>query len=272
MSTVNKKILKILARRIIKKYRPKIIGIAGGEAEVGTRQCLASTKEMIGRVLASQFSARANKNLFNDETDILLAIIGVDFVETRQRPVSTAKILMKAIKTILIKQDYPEFLILETKTDQAGKIKSLFKVARPEVGIIIGTGRSANGKDDSFKQSVRERNLMVKCLRKNELAVLNCDDEATKNIIEGTRAKVITLGFNEKADVKATEVSFEKSDSAEDKNKEEIVSFKINYQNSFVPIHLTRRQIYPALAAAAVGLNYGLNLVEIASVLSDQEL
>ena len=242
MPTINKKILKFLARRIVKKYRPKIIAVAGS----------GENTEVISRVLASKFSTRESKSLFDSEANMLLAIIGAGSVKT-------ANVFMKALKLILTKQKYPEFLILETETGRAGEVKSLFKIARPEVGIITETEKLSNS-----KRSVREKNLLIKCLRRNELAVLNRDDKAVKNIIEGTRAKITTFGFSEKADVRATEVI------SEGNNGEEITNFKINYQNSFIPIRLTRRQIYPALAAAAVGLNYGLNLVEIAEALSSK--
>jgi len=259
MSTFTKEILKFLAHRIIKKYRPGIIGVAGGKEEI------KETKKMISRVLASQFSVKESENLFNNETNFLLAIIGADSVKTM-------KVFIKALKIILTEQKYPEFLVLEMKASQAGEIKSLFRIARPEAGIIIGAEESS-----SSKQSIREKNLLIKHLRKNELAILNCDNKATKNFIEGVRAKVITFGFDEKADIRATEVISENDNILESangekrKNGEKKINFKINYQNTFIPIRLTRRQIYPALAAAVIGLNYGLNLVEISEALSNQE-
>ena len=281
MSTLNRKILKFFARKIVKKYQPKIISIVSGE---GTME----TKKMISSVLASKFSTRSNENFFDNETNILLTVIGAEKVETSLsigELVSTVNIFAKALKLILTKQDYPKFLILEVKSDQAGGVKSLFGIARPEVGIIIEMEKLSNS-----KQSIKEKNLLVKCLRKNELAILNCDDKIIRDFIEGTRAKIITFGFSEKANIRATEVINEKEignwkleigkNNHPDnilrrgqlkKKKEEIINFKINYQNSFVPIRLTRRQIYPALATAAIGLNYDLNLVEISSALRNCE-
>ena len=275
MSIINKKILKFLTRRIIKKYRPKIIGVAGGKET-------AEAKKMISRVLASKFSTRSSGNFFDGEANILSAIIGVEAkqADVRQRVISTIDVFASALRLILTRQSYPKFLILEIETDQAGEVKSLLKIARPETGIIVWTEKLSGGEHDSknFKQSIREKNLLIKFLRKNELAVLNYDDKATRNIIDGTRAKIITFGFGEKAEIRAMEVNKKEiressyfggnSRHEQLKKEKEVVSFKINYQNSFVPIHLTRQQIYPALAAAAVGLNYGLNLVEIAEALS----
>jgi len=277
MSTVNKKILRFLARKIVKKYHPRVIGVVG------------ETEEIISRVLSSKFSTRNSGNFFDNETNVLLAVIGIDCQMGANLPdggiVSTVKIFMEALKLILTKQEYPEFLVLEIKSDQTGGVKSLFKIARPEIGIIIGAEKLSNS-----KQSIKEKNLLVKHLRKNELAILNRDDKLVGNVIWGTRAKIITFGFSEKAMVRATEVINEKeignwkletkkSDYLDGnlyyerlkEKKGEVVSFKINYQNTFIPIRLTRRQIYPALAAAAVGLNYGLNLVEIVEMLGGQE-
>ena len=69
MKNILQNLLAFLARAIIKKYKPKIIGITGSVGKT-------STKEAVFAVVNQKFkSYRAAKN-FNDELGLPLAIIG----------------------------------------------------------------------------------------------------------------------------------------------------------------------------------------------------
>lgn len=61
--------LKILAKIILAKYKPDVIGITGSVGKT-------SAKEAIFTVLASKFSARKNIKNYNNEIGAPLTIIG----------------------------------------------------------------------------------------------------------------------------------------------------------------------------------------------------
>jgi len=81
----------------------------------------------------------------------------------------------------------------------------------------------------------------------------------------------LTYGFSEQADVRASDpvVFSELPEEVEKRIKG--ISFKLHYQGTTVPVFLPdvlgKHQIYSALAAAAVGIHFNINLVDIAEAL-----
>mgnify|MGYP003888912767 CR=1 FL=1 len=103
---------------------------------------------------------------------------------------------------------------------------------------------------------------MVNLLGKQGLAILNADNPEVLKLKNNTPAEVITYGFSENSDIRATDISF----NYEEENIRGL-SFKLNYKGTTLPIRLNgvlaRHQIYAALSAAATGIYFGINLVEI---------
>ena len=61
-------ILKILSKKIVKKYRPFIIGITGSVGKT-------STKEAVFSVVRKQAKTRKNKKNYNNEIGVPLTVI-----------------------------------------------------------------------------------------------------------------------------------------------------------------------------------------------------
>ena len=103
-------------------------------------------------------------------------------------------------------------------------------------------------------------------LSSRECLVYNFDKEGLRKIREkAPETKLLTFGFQEGADFQASDLR----QGEEDKSS----SFKINYQGKIVPVWLegspTREEIYSVLAASAIGVLLGLNLVEISQALKE---
>ena len=106
----------------------------------------------------------------------------------------------------------------------------------------------------------KEKAKLIAQLPPDGLAVLNYDDQTVLDMKERSRAKVVTFGFSELADVRASDVSYFASD---DNKNIGGFSFKINSGGTFIPARINNlvgsHQIYGALAAVAVGLHFGMN-------------
>ena len=99
---------------------------------------------------------------------------------------------------------------------------------------------------------------------KKEFLITNFDKGNIRRIKERATVKVLTYGFQEGADLWA-------SDLRENGG----TNFKINYQGKIVPVWLersNRERIYSVLAAVAVGVTSDLNLVEISQCLKERTL
>ena len=114
--------------------------------------------------------------------------------------------------------------------------------------------------------------MLVRTLRKKDLAILNLDDEFIKELPENIKSGIITYGFNENADVRAEEVLLgSRKFRTEDGSMG--MRFKISYKGTTIPFRfpyaLGRGQIYSILSAVAVGIHFGFNLVEMSEILSE---
>ena len=99
------KILKTLATKILKKYRPLVIGITGSVGKT-------STKEAIYALLRGNFMVRRNIKNYNNEIGVPLTIIGSK--SGNSNIFKWLGIFFKALKLIIKKDnDYPEMLVLE---------------------------------------------------------------------------------------------------------------------------------------------------------------
>lgn len=247
-------ILKILSRRIIKKYKPVIVGITGSIGKT-------SAKEATYAVLCSHFNVRQNIKNYNNEIGVPLTIIGA---ETGSRSIVLwLKVFAKAL-SLLIKHDvnYPEILILEMGADKPGDIEYLVEIAPQTIGVVTKIGPTHLEFFGSVDEVAKEKQKIVTCLNKENFAVLNFDDALVMKMGKKVSAKVMTFGFEQGADVRAIEMS----NRGQGLNTEGL-NFKVQYQGSSVPMFLPgvigSHQINAALVACAVGLSLGMDLIQI---------
>jgi UDP-N-acetylmuramoyl-tripeptide--D-alanyl-D-alanine ligase len=100
---------------------------------------------------------------------------------------------------------------------------------------------------------------------------LNADDENVLAMTKETVAKVVTFGFQEEALLRASDEMY-----FYEEGKKPYLIFKWHYNGSVVPVGLknilTRTQIYSFLAAAAVGLEMRLPMMEIIKIMENFSL
>jgi len=186
-------ILAFLARGIISKYKPKIVGITGSFGK-------SSTKEAVFSVLSSnRKKIRRSRGNFNNELGFPLSIIG-DFKKTGG-VFFWLKAILKGFYVRLFKVDYPDILILEYGADKPGDIKYLGRIARPDVAIITGISDIPVHIEfyASIEEVVKEKSALLKLLKQDGTAVLNADDELVAKMAEGLDRDTIFFGFNPEA-------------------------------------------------------------------------
>jgi len=260
MKKIIQKILYFLAKAILKKYKPDVIGITGSMGKT-------STKEAIFAVLSSKFRVRRNLKNYNNELGVPLSILGRE--SGLKSVFKWLSVILHDVKLILFRDaNYPEILVLEMGADHPGDIKYLTDLAPCKVGVVTGIGPAHLEFFESVEKIIKEKRIIVSHLGQNDFAVLNRDDEKVCEMKEKTRAKILTYGFHADADVRAMEEGVVGTGVAI-----EGVNFKLSYAGSVVPIFLPgvlgKQHIYAALAGATVGIICGLNLVEIAEGLKN---
>lgn len=259
MKKIVQKILKILAKGVINKYKPDIIGITGSVGKT-------STKEAVFAVLKDKYKIVKNIKNYNNEIGVPLTILGCE--SGNRSIIKWLLIIWKGIKLILIKdKNYPDILVLEMGADKPGDIKYLLNFAPCKIGILTNISESHIEFFGNLKKIIKEKESILTHLAKGGFAILNGDDENVKSLKEKIKCESLTYGFNSDVDVRAIELDINNSIISGKKASIKGINFKVQYKGTIVPIFLPnalgKQHIYAALAAIAVGVANGLNLVEI---------
>ncbi len=253
-------ILEAEARAILEKYNPTIIAVTGSVGKT-------STKDAIYTVLASSSShIRKSEKSFNSEIGVPLTILGVD--NAWSDVIGWLQNIFYGLELILWKHSYPEVLVLEVGADHPGDIKRIASWLKPHIGVV--TRVSAVPVHVEFFPSrealLAEKAELPKAVRKNGTLILSEDDDDVKKMGLEVPQKVITYGLRYSAKVTASQetIVYENGQAVG-------MSFNLNCEGNsaqvFIRGGLGVQQIYPLLAAAAVGISRGMTLSQVGSAL-----
>lgn len=245
------KTLATLARRRIPK-QAELIGITGSVGKT-------TAKEAATKILQTQFKVFASRKNYNSEIGLPLALLEED--SGYSSGTAWGAILARATAKSFSKL-IADKIILEMAVDHPGDMKNLLKVVQPKIGVVtaVEAVHLATGQFDSAQEIAVEKGMLIEALPKNGTAILNNDDPLVRKI--ETKAHRLTFGIKAAADLKASVI------------KETLagLSATLTYRNQKttlrVPI-LGTHNLYPLLAAIAIGLTTGMTLEKCAAALVD---
>ena len=259
-------ILKKLAKAVVDKYQPQIIGITGSVGKT-------TTKEAILMVLAKKYRIRGNIKNYNNEIGLPLTILGL---ESPGRSIIGWLSVIRAAFNLLHHRDanYPEFVVLEMGVDHPGDIDYLLSIVKPTIGVVTAIGQAHLEFFGSQDKIAAEKAKLITSLPPDGYSILNADDQRVLAMAEHSQAKVITYGFGSQAMVRASDLSFnyEKSSQLAVADLPGL-EFNLNYQDAVIPLVMTsvisEAVVSSVLAAVAVGLSQGIGLLDITKALVD---
>jgi UDP-N-acetylmuramoyl-tripeptide--D-alanyl-D-alanine ligase len=211
------------------RFDPLVVGITGSIAKT-------STKEAVATVLGAAMPTLKNEGNLNNE-------IGLPITVLRLRSEHRAA-------------------VLEMGMYVGGEIRDLARIGRPEIGIVTavqGVHLSRIGTIEAIEQAKGE---LVEALPADGVAILNADDERVRRMSARTRARSMTYGFADDADVRADDVRSRGVDG---------MSFTVVAAGDRRPVSiptLGRLAVHNALAATAAGVAADLPLDDIAAALA----
>lgn len=249
-------ILKVLAKVTLLRYSPKIVGITGSVGKT-------SAKEAIRHVLDKKLKVRASLGNYNNELGVPLTVIGEK---------SGGKNIFKWLWIFVLAFAklfycaYPKVLVLEMGTDRLGDIAYLLDlVKRLDVAVLTDIGISHLEFFGTVQQLAKEKLSIIRGLDQSGVAVLNFDNQKIFEEKDQCKGKIMGYGFHEQAEVKISDYQIIKNPDGQWG-----VNYKIHYKGTVVPFFLPNvvglPVIYAFTAATAVGLSFGLNLVEISEI------
>ena len=158
------KALSLIAKYILDKYRPLVIGITGSMGKTTTR-------DMLYNALKAKYKVQTNIKNYNNNIGIPLSIFK-------------------------LKKD-TQILILELGMNHYNEISYLSKLINPDISIITNIGSSHIGNFKS-KENIFKAKLEILDGMKDKILFINGDDEYLKTIMID---KLYKSGFNKDNDL-----------------------------------------------------------------------
>lgn len=187
-----------VARAILAKYRPKIIGITGSVGKT-------SARDAIFAVVQTSYRARKPHKNFNNEFGLPFAILGED--SPGRNPVHWLGLWVRALKTLWF-GPFPQVLVLEMGVDRPGDMDYLLSIAKPDIAVVTSIGLSHYEFFKTYDAVLAEKGKLVEALSPAGTAVLNADNERAKSLMNKTKARVICYSTRSATDV-STELQSE---------------------------------------------------------------
>jgi len=219
------------ARYILTKRAIDVVGITGSLGKT-------STKEAIAAVLGQGRPVFRNYGSYNGRFGLPIALGKLD--------------------------EGQRVAVLEMACDTLGEIRDLADITHPRVGVITVISHSHLQYLGSLEDIAREKGCLVEALPTEGTAILNQDDPRVRAMSTRTAAQVLTYGLSPQAELWADQVQTSTNGT----------SLHVHWQGYtmrlFIPL-IGGHHAYTALAAAAVGLTYGLSWEDIAQGLESVE-
>ncbi|MEO9152805.1 MAG: UDP-N-acetylmuramoyl-tripeptide--D-alanyl-D-alanine ligase [Lapillicoccus sp.] len=210
-----------LARGVLDRVSNlRVVAVTGSSGKT-------STKDLLAQVLATAGPTVAPVDSLNGEIGVPLTVCRVT-AQTR-------------------------FLVAEMGARGIGHIAYLTTIAPPDVAIVLNVGSAHVGEFGSRENIATAKGELVEALPRWGVAILNADDPAVAAMASRTSARVVTVGVEQPADVRATDVVLDSLGRA---------SFTLNGFGRTLPVGLTvsgAHQVGNALTVLAAAVECGLD-------------
>ncbi len=251
---------RLLAGMILRRYKPTVIAIAGSVGKTATKEAVAAAIANDKRLI------RKTEGNFNGEVGVPATIMSGGGA-----PTSIAGwlgILWRGKKQAVFGGMYPEALVLELGADHPGDLAPLLHLARPTIGVLTSAAPEHLEFFGSEEGVVAEESLVVRQLPSDGTAVVNIDDPRVAEVVTKLKCKVISYGWSGEASIKAESIAISKDEHGLPNG----MVAKVSLDGSTIPIALPgvlgRHQVYPILAAIAVGRVLGDEAMSVIQRLS----
>ena len=213
------KALQDLASFQRKRFPFQVVAVTGTNGK-------STTKEMIASILETKFKTLKTQGNLNNH-------IGVPL-------------------TLLKREPSHEMGVLELGMSAAGEIKRLAEIAQPDIGVITNISEGHLVQLKSLKDIQSAKGELFDALTEESTAIVNADDPLVLELARSLRAKTVTFGIDQPADVRASEIE----------NKDNLgFQFKVSLFDKTLSVRLPYLgycNIYNALAALATGYSLGI--------------
>ncbi|QYC39753.1 UDP-N-acetylmuramoyl-tripeptide--D-alanyl-D-alanine ligase [Nonomuraea coxensis DSM 45129] len=222
--------LGLLARHLLGRVSPAVIGLTGSVGKT-------TTKDLLAQVLERHAATVATDRSFNNELGLPLTVLRAD-AATR-------------------------YLVLEMGASRKGDLTYLTGIAPPQVGVVLNVGTAHLERMGTGRADVAAaKGELVEALPADGFALLNADDPYVLGMAGRTEARILLYGTSPRAPVRAENVRMD--DRARPAFELVTPAGRAPVELDLIGEH----QVSNALAAAAVATALGLDAAETADGLT----
>ena len=221
-----------VARTLVDTHGLRITGVTGSAGKT-------STKDLIANVLGRGGETVAPPGSFNNE-------IGLPY-------------------TVLRCTEDTDFLVAEMSARNIGHIAQLANIAPPHIGVVLNVGSAHLGEFGSRENIAQAKGELVEALPADGVAILNADDDLVAGMAPRTKGRVVRFSAKEgggeyfATDIELDDVARATFTMHSPGSDPQRVGLKV----------FGAQQVSNALAAAAVGIEAGLDAATVADALSN---
>ncbi|MER3424518.1 MAG: UDP-N-acetylmuramoyl-tripeptide--D-alanyl-D-alanine ligase, partial [Nitrospiraceae bacterium] len=213
-----------------KRFSIPMVAVTGSNGKT-------TTKEMVARVLGERYRVLVTEGNLNNRIGVPQTLLGL-----------TSR---------------HEAAVIEMGVDQKGQTTRLAEITRPTIGIITNIGPDHLEFFGTLEASAQAKGELLDLLPPDSAAVLNADDPYFGYLASRARCQVLSFGFSERAEVRASDVTSNKKGT----------HFRLMLPGRTKPMPVVlsaygHHNVSNALAAAAVGHLCHFNGTKIALGLS----
>lgn len=253
-------ILNVIARSILRKYRPAVVMVTGSVGKT-------STKDAIAAALSGRYYLRASEKSYNSELGVPLTVIGAP--TPWSDPLGWLTVILKGISIVLLPTHYPKLLVLEVGADHPGDLARILSVATPSAVVVTRLPDvPVHVEAYADPAEVREEEFSpAYALPHGAPLIISADDAFTRTLKGGVHASVTYYGYGADAGVRITDAQF----NADAPGMRATLRMGDETCEIEAPGVIGTQQLYAPAAAVAVALALGVKVKDALKGLASYE-
>lgn len=180
-------ILTYEAKILLRRKKPKIIGITGSVGKT-------TTKDAIYEVLKEKVHVRKSEKSFNSNIGVALTVLGLQ--NAWNNPIKWIKNIIDGAIHAFFVREYPEVLVLEMGVDRPGDMKVLTQFVKPDIVVLTRLPDTPVHVEffSSPEEVCEEKLVLVNALKSDGVFIYNNDDERVRRSVEDVRQQSFGYG------------------------------------------------------------------------------